>query len=658
MKRYSIALNVAAVVTVLLCAACAAVLAIHSHALWWIPLAVWLLVAVVVTVIALNYRRLFTEWTARLAKRIDPAQQSAMESFPLPILLIDRDGRVMFANNLFTQRVNGGVPPLVDSPAQQLFDFLDPDALAHNESIDVSSRGRQYTAFISALRVDKRLRYVLYLLDDTQLKNDAAEYVASRPAMLQICIDNLDEATEHLRSGERSRIAGAIEIMLEDWITGFGGYLQKYSNDRFVAFVEHRHLLEMRDDRFSILRNVKTAFPEVDGNITLSIGVGEEKTLDECRHASMRALDMALSRGGDQVAVKTADGYDFFGGHSGGMAQRTRVRTRIIADALKELIISADHVYVMGHRMSDLDCIGGGVALAMVAQSLGVPSSVVVDASATMASQLIRRFDASTFVDPATACKNVSKNSLLIIVDTHTANMLESAELYRRMAQRVVLIDHHRRRVDHIEDTVLTYHESGSSSTCELIAELLPYLTDSKISRNVADALLAGIMLDTRNFVFRTGVRTFEAAAYLRQLGADTITVKKMFSEDLELYRRKSDLLSLAELYQQTAIAVSDEDYAEHRTAAAQAADDMLLIQGVVASFVVTPMKDYIQISARSYGECNVQLIMEAMGGGGHITMAATQLRDVTVAQAREELLSAIDNYFETNKQQSGGIPR
>jgi len=247
---------------------------------------------------------------------------------------------------------------------------------------------------------------------------------------------------------------------------------------------------------------------------------------------------------------------------------------------------------------------------------------------------------------------------LLIIVDTHTANMLESAELYRRMAQRVVLIDHHRRRVDHIEDTVLTYHESGSSSTCELIAELLPYLTDSKISRNVADALLAGIMLDTRNFVFRTGVRTFEAAAYLRQLGADTIAVKKMFSEDLELYRRKSDLLSLAELYQQTAIAVSDEDYAEHRTAAAQAADDMLLIQGVVASFVVTPMKDYIQISARSYGECNVQLIMEAMGGGGHITMAATQLRDVTVAQAREELLSAIDNYFETNKQQSGGIPR
>ena len=649
MKRYTTALAFAATIATLFCAACAAVLSFYSHAFWWIPLAVWAVLAMLMLLLSLNIRRVLTGWLSRLTKRIDPKQQEALESFPMPILMVDEQGRVLFANTLFSQQVNGGVLPLVDSSAESLFDSFSVTELSLNETLDLSRNGRQYTAHITMLRMDKGARYVLYLLDDTTLKNDAAEYAASRPVMLQICVDNLEEATEHLRSGDRSRIGSTIEIMLEDWIATFGGFLQKYSDDRYVAIVEHRHLTEMRLDRFSILENVRGAFPEVDGTISLSIGVGEENKLDDCRRSAVRALDMALSRGGDQVAIKTMDGYDFFGGHSGGVEQRSRVRTRIIADALKEIMQSADHVYVMGHRMSDLDCIGGGAALVSAARLLNIPSTLVVDATATMAKQLINRFDPSLFIDPDTACRNITKNSLLIIIDTHSVNMLESAELFRS-AQRVVLIDHHRRKVNYIEDTVLTYHEPGSSSVCELITELLPYLTDTKIPKNVADALLSGIMLDTRNFVLRTGVRTFEAAAYLRGLGADTIAVKKMFSEDLDLYRRKSDLVSVAELYKKTAIAVSEEDYTHHRAAAAQAADDLLLVQGVVATFVLTPMEDYIQISARSYGECNVQLIMEQLGGGGHLTMAATQLRETTVAQAYAQLTAAIDNYFENVK--------
>lgn len=650
MKRYFTALSILVIASALLCAGCAAVLSLYLRIFWWIPLAVFGLLLTVAIIIVCNFRRLFTVWMTRLIKRINPEQKEAIETFPMPMLMIDDNGKVLFANKLFAQRVNGGSHPVVDTAAEKLFDDLSITELSTNETVDLSCNGRKYTAFISTLRMDKSKRYVLYLLDDTNLKNDAAEYVASRPALFQICIDNLEESTEHLRSGDRSRIASSIEIMLEDWITASGGFIQKYSTDRFVAFVEHRHLIEMRSERFSILERIRTAFPEVEGGITLSIGVGEESTIDESRRSALRALDMALSRGGDQVAIKTIDGYDFFGGHSGGIEQRSRVRTRIIADALKELMLSADRVFVMGHRMSDLDCIGSGIALASVAQSLGIPASVVVDRSATMARLLIDRYDASLFMDPIIACRNITKKSLLIVVDTHSVNMLESVDLYR-MAERVALIDHHRRMVNYIEDTVLTYHEAGSSSTCELITELLPYLVTDKMPRGVADALLSGIMLDTRNFVLRTGVRTFEAAAYLKGLGADTVAVKKIFSEDLELYRRKSDLVSGAVLYKRMAIAMSDDDYSAQRAAAAQAADDLLLVQGAIASFVVTPMDDFVQISARSYGECNVQLIMEALGGGGHLTMAATQLRNTTVVSAREQLLQAIDEYFEKNRQ-------
>lgn len=646
MKRYITALTLTAVLATVFCAACAAVLAFYSHTFWWIPLALWIGFSLITVVLLCNVRRLFTGWMSRLVKRIDPSQREALESFPMPIVMLDEQGRVLFANQLFAQRVNGGVIPQLDSPVTCLFDSLSVTELSLNETIDLSCGGRKYTAYISPLRLDKSTRYVLYLLDDTELKNDAAEYVASRPVMLYICVDNLEEATEHMRSGDRSRIGSAVEIMLEDWIAAFGGFLQKSSDDRFVAIVEHQHLLSMREERFSILERIRTAFPEIEGNITLSIGIGEEKKLDDCRRSAVHALDMALSRGGDQVAIKTLDGYDFFGGHSGGVEQRTRVRTRIIADALKEIMQSADQVFVMGHRMSDLDCIGGGVALAEVARCFNVPATVVVDSTATMAKQLINRFDPAVFTAPDTACRNITKNSLLIIVDTHSENMLESPELYS-LAHKVALIDHHRRKVNYIEDTVLTYHEPASSSVCELIAELLPYLCHEKLPKNVADALLSGIMLDTRNFVLRTGVRTFEAAAYLRGLGADTVAVKKMFSEDLNLYRRKSDLVAVAELYKRTAIAVSEEDYSDHRAAAAQAADDLLLVQGVVASFVLTSMGDYVQISARSYGECNVQLIMEKLGGGGHLTMAATQLRNTTVASAYEQLTAAIDHYFE-----------
>lgn len=649
MKSFHIVFSLLAAFAVALTGGCTAVLYIHYPSFIWIPLTLFLLLIVGVLLFVFRFKRISTGWIHRLVKKIDPMQEMALQSFPLPLVMVDEAGRLLFCNKLFISQVTDDTVPVVGMPLEQLFEGVTNDQLATGHALALQHNRRQYTAVVSTIRCDKGQRYILYLSDDTELKDTAAEYKASRPVVLQICIDNLEEATERLRAGDRARIIGQIETMLEDWISGDGGILQKYGNERFMALTEHRHLLKMAEERFAILQKIRDAFPETNGSITLSIGIGEEKTVEECRRSAMRALDMALSRGGDQVAVKNINGFDFYGGKSSGVQRRSRVRTRIIADSLRVLISASDRVLIMGHRMSDLDSLGGSVALASIINRIGIPAFAVVNRNATMAKQLIERFaeagKSDLFIDPEHAAKNITKNTLLIIVDTHTSTMLESPELYD-LAERVVVIDHHRRMVNHIADAVLTYHESTSSSASELIAELLPYLSEEPIQRLEAEALLAGVMLDTRNFVLRTGVRTFEAAAYLRSLGADTVSVKKMFAESMDLYRRKSDLVSGAEIYRNTAISVTEEDYSDYRTAAAQAADDLLSVQGVQASFVISRIGQQIQISARSFGECNVQLIMESLGGGGHLTMAATQMIDCTISDAEKQLKTAIDHYF------------
>ena len=652
MKKYTVLIVVVSLFAILLCGGCAAVLTNVLPSMFWVPLAVLGCLIMGYLVILFRFRSVCTGWIQRLCKKIDPQNQSALDKFPLPLLLVDDKGKVLFANKLFVKQVMNGETPIVDTPLTALFEDVTLTEITVNMTVDLCRNGRRFTAYTSVLRGEKGQQYLLYLTDDTELKIAAEEYDASRPVVMQICIDNLDEATDHLRAGDRSRIAGTIEVMLEDWIAADGGVLQKYANDRFMAVTEHRYLSAMTEDRFSILARIRQAFPEAEGNITLSIGIGEGKTVEEGRHFALRALDMALSRGGDQVAVKTVNGYDFYGGQSRGIEHRSRVRSRIIADALRELILAGDRVLVMGHRISDLDCIGSGVALVALARSLKIPASVIVDRSTTMADQLIRTYEdaghGDWFMTPAAAEKAITKRTLLIVVDTHSAPMLEAPSVYE-MAERVVVIDHHRRKVDYIDNALLTYHEPNASSASELIAELLPYLSTESCGRLEAEALLSGITLDTRNFVLRTGVRTFEAAAYLRSLGADTVTVKKFFNENLNIHQLKNELVGRANLYRDTAIAVSHEDLVDRRVAVAQAADDLLSVKGVKASFVIATIGNSVYISARSFGEMNVQLIMESLGGGGHHTMAATQLT-TDVTQAEEALRAAIDRYYEEQK--------
>ncbi len=601
-------------------------------------------------VIVLRHRRvlhgLYETWEASL----DPHRQEQIAAFPMPALAVTSTGEILFSNNRFRKSVYGGA----DATGLMLTDVftgITLKDLSKKSAVDVACGERKLTAYINRIANDDTV-FALYFSDNTELKNTATEYTASRPVVLMLCIDNLEEATADMRESARARIAGQIETLLDEWIVQSGGILRKFAGDRFMAVVENRHLNVMTKDRFSILDRVRGAFSADGLTITVSIGVGQGKTMQECEGMARQALEMALARGGDQAAIKTVNGFDFYGGRSKGVERRTKVRTRIVANALADLIRSSDRVLVMGHRQSDLDCLGSAIALTVAARRMGKEAVTVVRRNTTMAGDLYDRYVASgnsdLFVEPDGIIESITPRTLLIITDTHAAAMLDCPEIYEA-ASRVAIIDHHRKLVNHIQDTALSYHEPSSSSACEMVTELLQYMGESLIGRAEADALLAGIMLDTRNFVLHTGVRTFEAAAYLRRLGADTVAVKRMFSGGLEMYQKKSDLVSKAEQYHHTAIVTTDADYSDCRAVPAQAADEMLSIQGIKASFVLCVAGDEVIISARSYGECNVQLIMEALGGGGHLTMAGAQLKNITVAEARQRLCAAIDEYFNNN---------
>ena len=650
MKRSVRYLCVVAVALFIVLAASAGALFYYAPAFGIGVALLCLLLLAAVIIIGFRYRRvmrgLYEVWETSLA----PHRQERLAAFPMPAIAVTSSGEILFANNRFCKDVFEG-RYVTGLGLMDVFTGITLKDLGKKTAVDVVCGSSKLTAYVNRVPDDETV-FVLYFSDNTALKDTVAEYTASRPVVLMLCIDNLEEATADMRESARARIAGQIETMLDEWIVQSGGILRKFASDRFMAVVENRHLNAMTKDRFSILDRVRGAFTENGLTVTISIGVGQGKTMQECESMARQALEMALARGGDQTAIKTVNGFDFYGGRSKGVERRTKVRTRVIANALGDLIRSSDRVLVMGHRQSDLDCLGSAIALTVAARRMGKDAVTVVRRSTTMAGDLIGRYveagKADLFAEPDEIIESITPRTLLIITDTHAVTMLDCPEVYEA-ASRVAIIDHHRKLVNHIQDTALSYHEPSSSSACELVTELLQYMGEALIGPAEADALLAGIMLDTRNFVLHTGVRTFEAAAHLRRLGADTVAVKRMFSGGLEMYQKKSDLVSRAEQYHHTAIVTTEADYSDCRAVPAQAADEMLSIQGIKASFVLCVAGEEVIISARSYGECNVQLIMEALGGGGHLTMAGTQLKNTTVAEARERLCAAIDEYFETN---------
>lgn len=580
---------------------------------------------------------------------LNQSERDSLIAFPMPITVISDSGEILWYNDLFFKRVLSENEAFGE-PVESVTGGCPIAELAQKSVVNIAYRERSYTVYVSRVETQGTAMYALYYVDVTEWKAVAEAYTQSRPVLLLVYIDNLEELTQNSRSSERAQISGRVETLLEDWTAEGNGILQKYDDDRFLAVLEQRYYEQIVAGKFNILDRVRELSVGDHGRVTLSIGVGRGDNFREAEVAARQSLDMALGRGGDQAAERTQNGFTFYGGVSKGVEKRSKVRTRIVASALGELIRESDNVLVMGHRYSDLDCLGSACALVSLCRGAGKEAFAVVDRRTSLAGELLKRFDAvgrsDFFVDPEEALRRVREHTLLIITDTQNPAMLESLDLYHRV-NSLAVIDHHRKMVEHIDNAMIFYHEPYASSASEMVAELVQYLGYDSLTRLDAESLLAGIMLDTRSFVMKAGVRTFEAAAFLKKLGADTVEVKRLFSGTMELYRLKSDIISTVYMYRGKAIAFHQTGGTQVRIAAAQAADELLSIQGVDASFALFADNGGVNISARSLGDFNVQLTMEALGGGGHLNMAGTFLSGVTLEEAQEKLKAAVDDQLQ-----------
>lgn len=612
-----------------------------------------LLLSIVVFYLLVSMGKSINKFYQTMEKQLSPYTNKALKDFPLPVLVTRRGGDIIWYNNQMREKVLGGQ----DCFSHGLAEYFPSVNLAMDcppQGYGVEYNGHQYTAYHAPTGEEDNRLNVLYLVDDDKLKRIAKEYFSSRPVAAIILIDNYEELLQSARENERSQIMGEIEYQIDCYVENYHGVIKKLEKDRFFVVLEERYMKSIVEERFTILDTVRKINANDKMPATLSIGVGRDaQTLQQAEQFASQALDMALGRGGDQAAVKNKNGYEFYGGVSKGIEKRTKVKTRIVAAALSELLDSCSNVLIMGHRFADLDCLGAAVGLYQPIQQMGKPVKIILNSRANMVKQLHSRlieqgYD-TAFIEPEVALDYVGDYTLLIIVDVHTPHFIEAPEVYKK-CKNVVVIDHHRKMVDYIDNAVIFHHEPYASSASEMVAELLQYFGDKyKPDSTAAEALLAGMMLDTKNFIQRTGVRTFEAAAYLRKLGADTVEVKRLFATSMNAYQERCKVVSSATVYRHCAICQVGEKIDEIKMVSAQAADELLSIEDVDASFVFYYESDnVVAYSARSMGRINVQIIMEKLGGGGHLTMAGAQTRGIDLKEGKERLLRAIDEYYDT----------
>lgn len=591
------------------------------------------------------------QYYARIDDELESKMHMSVHSFPMSAVIIDSAGRIVWTNGKFTKEF-----PDCCEYGMELSNITDipPADFFTDDGITVRYKDSVYKVFARIPDEDEAKELtLLFFKNITDITALETEKKLSQPVVILFMVDGYEELISGCLESEKAHVSVQIDKLLEDFAGQTTGVLRKNASDRFIAVIEERHLQEILRNKVEILDKAREIFVNDHLNVTMSIGIGRTgKTLKESEQFARQALEMALGRGGDQAAVKTDNGFEFYGGVSKGVERHTKVKTRIIANSLLELVDNADKIFIMGHKYSDLDSVGSSVGLTCAIRNLGKSAWAVCDYSTSLAKVLIDRFphvdgEEPLFTEPADAMEELTDNSLLIICDTHNPLIIESKELYEK-AKKVVVIDHHRKMVNYIDNAVIFHHEPYASSASEMVTELIQYFGEAGKLRAVqAECLLAGIMLDTKNFVMKTGVRTFEAAAVLRKMGADTITVKKMFSSSIDSYKRKTQIVAEAEIYRKCAIAPCDFYADDLRIVAPQAADELLTIKNVDASFVLfKTMSNEISISARSMGNLNVQLIMEALGGGGHQTMAGAQLKDVTVNEALDTLKKSIDDYY------------
>ena len=471
-------------------------------------------------------------------------------------------------------------------------------------------------------------------------------------------IDNYDEISEKLDLGDKSAMTAQVEKILNKYAAEMNGFVLKYDNSKFLMMIENKFLETLEAKKFSMLDDVKSIKGTSDFSFTLSIGTGAmAKNLTQLLDYSKGALDVALGRGGDQAVVKRINSVKFYGGKSKAFEKRTKVRARIISYALRQIIDQSSNVIIMGHRVGDMDSLGSSIGLYSIARSRGKKSYIVLNNVNHALKNMHERMKneeshyAEALITTEKAMELADQNTLIVVLDTHRKSYTEAPELLDKI-DKIVLIDHHRRSEEYIENTLLDYIEPYASSTCELVAEIVQYMEDHiKLTKFEADALMAGIVVDTNSFTFKTGVRTFEAASFLKRNGADNVDVKELFNENIEFMKKKTEIIERSEIvFDDVAVSYVDEDTEYSNVAAAQCADELLTIKDVKVSFVLVRNKDYINISGRSVGNVNVQVMMEYLGGGGHLNMAGAQVRTQDMEEAKAKLFEAIAQYKKESK--------
>lgn len=584
---------------------------------------------------------------ASIRKKLTETEKQELESFPLPVCIVNSEGEFVWYSNSFLIDVLNGENLLGSFFKETFKDF-------EEENLSVSFKGKRFAVYKSELNSEKQEYTVYYFAENTKIKIESEQFYLRRPSVVHILIDNFEELVNAANGSEKNFISSRIESTLEKtFVSESKGVLRRLEKDRFVAIIDTEHLKKLIADKFEILDKIhKITFGKVSA--TLSMGVSMDcDTLQKSDQMARQALDMALGRGGDQVAVKSDSSFEFFGGLSRGVEKSAKVRARMIASALSELISESENVVIMGHKMADFDCLGAAIGLCKASLSLSKPVHICIDRENNLSKELISHLIDGGYdrmlISPKQALEAVNEKTLLIIVDTHNPLFVECPDLLG-LTDNIVVIDHHRKMVNYIDNTVIFYHEPTASSTCEMVTEILEYFNSSSIiSRLEAEALLAGIMLDTKNFIIKSGVRTFEAAAYLRKIGADLVKVNSWFASSIETYHERANLISASEIYKGCAISMQNEFSKELLLAVPQTADELLHIKNVSASFVMYLRDGVVSISARSFGAVNVQLIMEKLGGGGHLTMAGAQIKAENCQTVKQMLIEAIDEYLKNN---------
>ena len=642
-----------------------AIICIQNPRLIIVSICVYLLILGYTYYINQKRKSEISETLQDLTLTVDSAAKTSLINSPFPLIIVENDGNIIWKSSKFVSEfANIDINTYVTDINLDIKDIVKKSREKTNKEdiirqVDIGDKtykviGKYIKYSKNRDRKSKKeYMVILYFIDETENIKLREEYEDSKSCIGIVMIDNYEEMMLRLETEEKPQITAEIDKCIYDWANETEGVLIKVEKDRYIYFFEQRYLEKIKEEKFSILDKIKEINTNEKVQFTLSIAISNEGITDREKYKSAQtAMDIVLGRGGDQAVIRENEIYKFFGGRAQEVEKRTKVKARIVAHALENLIKECQKVMIMGHTNPDMDAIGSCMGIYRLAKTVGKDAYIICDKSVATLENFMKTIEKDTeyediIINKEVAEENIDEDTLLVIVDTNKINYVEAPELIDK-TKKVVVIDHHRRSTDYIDTATLIFQEVYASSAAELVTELLQYVENKVTLKKIeAESLYAGIMMDTKNFTFKTGVRTFEAAAYLRRCGVDIIRVKKWFQSDLESFNKIADIVKKAEIVNETiAISTYEKKTKEANLICAKAADELLTISDITASFVIGNLGDKICISGRSIGDINVQIILEKLGGGGHITLAGAQVEGMTMEETKQELINRINEYF------------